>query len=58
MLPNKFWFILAERFQRRRLKCEKLTDHRPSEGQRQCELKSGVLFFKRHPLHPMLNLRP
>ena len=26
MLPTKFQFISAERFQRRRLKCEKLTD--------------------------------
>jgi hypothetical protein len=50
MLPTKFHFIWLMGFQRRRLKCEKLTDDRrrtPSDGKSshclwQGELKMGV----------------
>jgi hypothetical protein len=46
MLPTKFHFILAEGFQRRRLKCEKLTDDRqrtPSDGKSSHCLWQGEL---------------
>ena len=41
MLPTKFQFILAEGFQRGRLKCEKLTDDR-----RQVMAKAHIAFGK------------
>jgi hypothetical protein len=46
MLPTKFHFILSEGFQRRRLKCEKLTDDRqrtPSDGKSSHCLWQGEL---------------
>ena len=46
MLPTKFQFDLAEVFQSRRLKCEKLTDDRrrtPSDGKSSHCLWQGEL---------------
>ena len=43
MLPTKFQFILAEGFQRRRLRCEKLTD----DGRRTPSDLQGELKIKR-----------
>ena len=59
MLPTKFHFHLAERFQRRRLKCEKLTEDRrwtPSDGKSshclwQSELKSPDIYSRRYNMY-------
>ena len=57
MLPTKFHFLWLRGFQRRRLKCEKLTDDRrrmPSNGKSshclwQCELKMYWIIKIRSP---------
>jgi hypothetical protein len=56
MLPTKFHFIWLRGFQRRRLKCEKLTDDRqrtPSNGKSsrclwQGELKMLTLYYQKY----------